>query len=453
MEDGKTWACFKEWHEPYFERTEGDGEVTTATTVVADTKVNIGVTMDNTVASIRKLPHAPDEARGTTKEDAKAFGIRYEFSEVDGSIEKVYYPYTKGGKLCGYKVRGKYKEGDRAVEKGKVEVGTLKKFYTVGDMRGVDLFGQAILKGHSKLVLTEGEEDIKAARHMIGERYPDMALDYLSLPTGVSLGRDGVASLTDIIMNKDVFDKAEEVFLLMDNDDAGNAMLKALSQFLGDKARVISLPEKDASDMLTKGREREFISNFFSAGEYKPDFIVEIGDILEEAVEEVEWGVSYPWENVTKSTYGIRLNEVIGIAGAPSGGKTVFTQQIIKHLLDVEDKRVGIISCEERPSMTLKKMIGFAMNKKIQLPDCVYDKEVATSIGSTFQDKLFIYGHHGSFKDWENIANAVRYYYAQGVEYFFIDPLSALVSHLSPSDGNTMLGIIMGGDDVNVPRN
>jgi len=453
LEDGETWACFKEWHPPYFEKVGNGGEkivkesLTTGMRVVAtptkDAEDTGGGTYMETVDNIRKLPNSKDDSRCTTEDDSKYFGIRYLFNERDGSIDKIYYPYTKGGKLCGYKVRSKYGETDRAVLKGKVKAGTLKKFYTLGDMAGIDLFGQARIQGHKKLVLTEGEEDIKAVRSMIEGKYGDMKVDYLSLPTGVSLLKGGGASLVDVIPHKAVFDKAEEVYLLMDEDKAGKAMLKSLSQFLGDKALVVSLPEKDASDMKKKGREADFYKAFFSAKGYKPDFVVEIDDILEEAVAEVEWGLSYPFSSLTNMMYGAMLKEITGIGAGPGAGKTVFIQQIIRHLIKEHNAKCCIIDCEDIASKTLKKVIGSAMGKQIHLPSCAYDKDEAREIGLSFKDHLYIYNHEGRLKEWVDIVNAIRYYYQQGVTYFFLDPLSALTTHLTASEANEYLNVAM----------
>ena len=229
----------------------------------------------------------------------------------------------------------------------------------------------------------------------------------------------------------------------MDNDKAGNAMLKAFSQFLGDKARVITFAEKDASDMLTKGKTTEFLKAFFNAKEYKPPFVIDISDILEEAIEPVAWGISYPWDSMTRMMYGAMLKEITGIGAGPGAGKTVLAQQIIRHLIREHGAKVGIIDCENIAKQTLKKVIGSAMGQQIHLPDCVYDIEEARSIGQSFHNKLFIYNHAGNFKGWQDIVNAVRYYYQHGVQYFFIDPISALTTHLSASEANEFLNMAM----------
>lgn len=81
------------------------------------------------------------------------------------------------------------------------------------------------------------------------------------------------------------------------------------------------------------------------------------------------------------------------------------------------------------------------MNLPIHKPDCVYDKEVAREIGRSFQGNARFYG--GDCEDWNEIEAAIRYFISKGVKYFFIDPLSALVEHLSASEANTELGKIM----------
>ena len=82
--------------------------------------------------------------RGLSKESLEHFGIKIGLSEVDGvTPTSHFYPYYKGDELKGFKCR---------VIEG-------KKFFSIGSVKDVDLFGwhQAVLSGGKKLFVTEGE--------------------------------------------------------------------------------------------------------------------------------------------------------------------------------------------------------------------------------------------------------------------------------------------------------
>lgn len=91
--------------------------------------------------------------------------------------------------------------------------------------------------------------------------------------------------------------------------------------------------------------------------------------------------------------------------------------------------------------MALKRLIGYFMNKPIHLPDCVYDEEEARQIGIAMEGLAHFYG--GDSENWDEVESAVRYYASKGIRKFFVDPLSALVEHLTASEANQELGRIM----------
>lgn len=54
---------------------------------------------------------------------------------------------------------------------------------------------------------------------------------------------------------------------------------------------------------------------------------------------------------------------------------------------------------------------------------------------------MHFYG--GDSENWDEVEDGIRYFASKDIRFFFIDPLSALVEHLSASEGNTELGKIM----------
>lgn len=107
----------------------------------------------------------------------------------------------------------------------------------------------------------------------------------------------------------------------------------------------------------------------------------------------------------------------------------------------VHREPIAIFDIEEGDKRGLKGLVGSIMNKPIHLPDCEYDLEEARAIGQELEGLAHFYG--GDSENWAEVEDAIRYFASKGIRFFFIDPLSALVEHLSASDGNTELGKIM----------
>ena len=107
----------------------------------------------------------------------------------------------------------------------------------------------------------------------------------------------------------------------------------------------------------------------------------------------------------------------------------------------VHGERIAVFDIEERAEGALNHLIGGMMNLPIHKPDCVYDVDKARELGKQLEGKIEFYD--GLTEDWEEVKANIRYFASKGIRIFFIDPLSALIEHLSPSDGNQELGKIM----------
>jgi Zn ribbon nucleic-acid-binding protein len=143
FEDGGAYCGKKEYHKDgkvYVVRPEG-GVESKEEERYEEVQLNL-----SEVEDIKKLPHLANPQRKTNEEDASFFRIRYECSEVDGEIERIYYPYTKDNKPAGYKVREKFQEWDKQVKKNPALLGVFKKFRTVGQVRDADFFGRYFCK-------------------------------------------------------------------------------------------------------------------------------------------------------------------------------------------------------------------------------------------------------------------------------------------------------------------
>jgi twinkle protein len=98
---------------------------------------------------------------------------------------------------------------------------------------------------------------------------------------------------------------------------------------------------------------------------------------------------------------------------------------------------------EEDVGRTLKGIAGKRNHKMYHRPDFEYSDSEIRQVISDLKGKVFLYDHMG-VKDWSDIKAAIRYLVvSEGVRDIFLDPLTALVAHLSASEANDALNSIM----------
>jgi twinkle protein len=310
-----------------------------------------------------------------------------------------------------------------------------KEFFTLGSIKSKPLIGMHKWRqGGRKLVITEGEIDMLSYAELTDCKYP-----VVSLPNGVQSAKKC------LLANIEFLKKFDEIILMFDMDEAGENAVKECFPILpiGRITRA-SLPLKDANECLMNGEGQAVVKSVWNAEAYKPTSIVKVSDIIELALKPPELGLSLPWQSATTATYGIRRAEIHIIGAAPKIGKTEFQHQLIKHLTDVHGERVGTFSLEENPVKTLKKIAGKYANKQFTKPPEIagYTQEEARAAMEGLDDKIEFYSSRG-VRDADEILNIVRYWAAQGIWLFIIDPLTAIVAEHDSSAANDVLNSFM----------
>lgn len=368
------------------------------------------------VEDVQKYPIKALNSRGISLDAAQKYGVRVSTSQTTGEVDAHYYPYTKNGAVVGYKKRNLPKD-----------------FRGVGDVKDPTLFGQHLCGNGGKfLVIVEGELDTLAAYDMFrmkGKKYR-----VVGLPTG--------ANAKAIKSNIEWIEKFETVVLALDQDEAGQKAKDIISNLISNgKVKVASYSEKDPNEMLVKGKIEEFYSSIMNATEYRPDGIVSIDDIFEQAIKPVEWGASWPWKKLTELTFGRRRKELYGLGAGTGTGKTELFKEVIDHILDTEDSPVGLLFLEEEPAMTAKILAGKSKNKTFHIPDTGWTNEELVEALNDMRGRVFLYDHWGS-KDYETLRAKIRYMVVTlGIKDVFLDHLTALVAE--EADENKALGRIM----------
>ena len=353
-------------------------------------------------SSIQEIPD-----RKITKAMAEMYGIRVSVDPSTREITHHYYPYFKGDNLVAFKERA---------------VGS-KEFTIIGNGKELPFFGQNLVGSKGKLlIVTEGELDAVSASQMLRDRGKSYRV--VSLPHGANDrgARDNIEWLNTF----------ENIFLALDQDKNGiEASIRIADLLPPGKVKTMTFSEKDASDMLLSGKSAEFFNSVYNAKSYRPDGIVGVDDVIEEALKPVEWGLSWPWPTLTKATYGYRRKEIYGFGAGSGAGKTEGFKEIIDHVINVHQLSAGVIFLEESVAKTLKVLAGKKFNKRFHIPDGDWTIEELTSGINDLRGKVYLYNHYGS-KDWENIKAKIRYMVlALGIKDIFLDHLTALVAQES----------------------
>lgn len=235
------------------------------------------------------------------------FGVRIGLSQSDGETPvSHHYPYKLNGELRAYK--------NRIIEN--------KSMWTVGEMKGVELFGweQALATGSRRLYITEGELDAVALWQMITRQ--QASTQYADrVPAVVSLTKGAANAVNDLTAWKEKINRNfKEVVLVFDQDEAGKKaaqdVLTVAPNFLS-----VDLPEKDANACLLAGKTKACVDACMWKAYIPKNTRLVMGSTLHEAGrQQAEWGASYPWKQLTDLTRGIRFGETVYIgAGVKMG--------------------------------------------------------------------------------------------------------------------------------------
>ena len=345
--------------------------------------------------------------RGIKPSTFKTFKALAEYSEADMSLKAIVYSY-----------------GDWA----KVRV-LPKRFVALGESSPT-LYGKGVIKSDT-LVITEGENDCLAAFQMLKDANPNVFPAVVSLPNGAG-GAKAVSAELDWIK------KHKKVILCLDNDDAGKKGKNKILKLLEGDAYVTNLTLKDPHEYLEQGKAQEFVKAIKQAARYKPSGIVEVGSVIKHALKKPEWGLSFPWDSLTKASYGIRMGEGWFVGAGVKVGKSEWLNTLATHIIKQGEKPF-IVKAEELPSLTIKKLAGLMNKKFYHRPDIEVDMDELEGTLHSLEDKLLLYSSENHI-DWEDVKEAIRHaVVVEGCKYVFIDPITCMTDGLEPSEANTML--------------
>ena len=364
--------------------------------------------------------------RGLSKESLEHFGIKIGLSEVDGvTPTSHFYPYYKGDELKGFKCR---------VIEG-------KKFFSIGSVKDVDLFGwhQAVLSGGKKLFVTEGEMDAVALYQIF--RAVNKGTKYESnIPAIVSLAHGSGSAVKELLKHREtIFMHFKEIVLVFDQDKPGEEAVEAVLKVFPEGVSVAHLPRKDANQCLLEGVSKAaYNAVAFNSVKPKNTRLVLADSLFEEAKAAPAIGYPWPWESVTKKTRGIRLGETIYIGAGQKQGKSEIVNTLAAHFIKELGWPVLLAKPEESNKKSVKLVAGKLVGKIFHDPNVPFDEEAYDEACEVMRNKLFLinlYQHLG----WETLKADIRAAAMEGCKAVFIDPITNLTNGINAADANTKL--------------
>ena len=405
------------------------------------------------IKDVLKFPFINLTDRKIRADTCRHYGVRASLSEINGEVDRHFYPITYDGKLVGYKQRRKWKNSDFKI-KNHPNLGKFKCFKgMIGRMRApINLFGQIVAPRSTKLIITEGELDALAVFQMLfdnskkkhGDKYKPAVI---SLTNGASIDKSGKGIIDDVVKdNKEFLLLYTEIILAFDQDKVGKALAISLTEWLGiNRVKTMQFSEKDACDMLVMNKETEFISAFWNAETYKPEGFVKLIDIKTKALTKPEWGLNWPWPSLTQYTYGRRRGEGIYFGSGTKVGKSEVLNQLGHYIIKNEKNPPAFFKFEEVPHVSVKRMLGKEVRIQLHRPDVIYDESsISTAWDSFYYDdvgkqKAFFHNCYGSVR-WDDLENWIRHYVVvEGCKDIFIDPLTRLTAGMTPGETETEL--------------
>jgi twinkle protein len=210
----------------------------------------------------------------------------------------------------------------------------------------------------------------------------------------------------------------------------------------------MTISEKDANDMLLAKKSKEFVNAFFKAKPHRPDELLTVDDVWDEAVALPEWGRKWPWASLDRLTYGRRDGEGIYVGSAVKGGKTEWKNQMSEYIIKEEGRKIFVCAFEQSPGIIVKGVAGKIKHKQFHNPEHVdqgkFNQDTLNEAVEELRDKLIIF--RASFSDvgtgnmWDRLKPAIRHaVVVEGVKDVFIDPITQLTDGMTPSETETEL--------------
>ena len=372
--------------------------------------------------------------RAIRDEISTMFGVRHSFTEDTGEVCEQYYPVTQEGLLVGYKVR---------------EVP--KNFYSIG-RTGADceMFGQfKFNRGGKYLLITEGEIDALSSYQMIYDYNKSKGSDF---ETAVVSPTTGAQSKKQIAKNYAFCDTFDQIVLCYDSDKAGQEAAEEVVKYLPKgKVKLMQMRYKDANEYLQKGKQKEFISDFYNAKPYVPVGIMGSGEITSSMREEFKTPKiplpPFMHKLQEMMAGGVPLGRIVNLGSSSGSGKSTIIDEIVYYMLFNSPHKVGVVTLESTTGQYGIKLLSRHIGLKLELKTNDEALEILESEHTKQKEQELFWTETGEHRFYlvddrdggvENVKDAIENLVIScGCKVIILDPVNDVIGSLSNEEQET----------------
>lgn len=373
--------------------------------------------------------------RGIRDDIYKIFGVRH--AVVDDEVIEQYYPVTQEGQLSGYKIR-------------EVPKNFRSKGRTGADC---DLFMQfKFNRGGKYVCLTEGEADSLAAYQMLSDYNKSKQSDY---ETAVVSPTTGANSKKQIAAQYKFLDSFDNIILMYDSDKAGQDAANDLIKYLPKgKVKLASLRYKDPNEYLIQGKQKEFISDFYSAKAFVPVGVLGSGEITESMRDEFKTPKiplpPFMHKLQDMMAGGVPLGRIVNLGSSSGSGKSTIIDEIVYFMLFNSPYKVGVVTLESTTGQYGVKLLSRHIGLKLELLENNKALEMLDSNSVVKKEKELFWTENGDHRFYlvddrdggvENVKDAIEnLIIGCGCKVIVLDPVNDVIGTLSNEDQESFYG-------------
>jgi twinkle protein len=360
--DGYCWSCSQSFDKHDIHNSShavelgiADGEVSERKTFKLAPKVE-PLTSDQ-IAQLKQNIGFTDKPYRSLKPDWLKFFGHMVKRNGHGVPTEIYYPETSDGKVTGFKIRSLPKRFNKVGKTGK----------------NSELAGQFRYKtGGKRLLIVGGEGDLVAAWGMLKEYYDGKGQGVYESVAVVS-GTCGEGTLAQQVSAQyDFIDKYDEIYVGLDSDEAGEKAAMNVCKLLPEnKVKIVTWTLKDPHEMLEKGRDKQFLRDFFNAKDYIDTGIRSAADA---STTEVVDFLTAPKISLPDYLHKLQFNmrggirssgAIVSIVGDTSIGKSFFSDNLVMHWIFNSPLRPTIISLERTGGELMADLYSLYLKKNL----------------------------------------------------------------------------------------
>lgn len=278
-----------------------------------------------------------------------------------------------------------------------------KQFSITGDAKAMGLFGQHLFSGGKSVIITEGEIDCLSVAQAFSLKWA-----VVSLPNGAQ------SALKAIEKAYEWLNKFDKIVLCFDQDEPGRKAATAVAEVLPvGKAFIMSLPRKDANEVLIHDGTAPITNAFWNATEWRPDGIVSGTEFTREQLKSAAVrGYQLPWSIIDTKLRGIREGELTLLTAGSGIGKSTAAREIAYHLHQQSGLTIGNVFLEENNTKTVQAYVAIDNNVRLAElrvdPTILTDEQWDKSLANVIHQRMYFYDHFGSL-DSERLLSKIRY--------------------------------------------